>query len=128
MVWTRAPFEATTTISLLSPRARSNAIMSPEGDHTGLESFRPRSIGTSGRTNSGSMCSSACAAHAAAERTTTRRARTSSRVLDLVAIAARRLARLNESRIALELPREKVEVLAPRQARARHQRRLPGDQ
>src|SRR5688500_1598240 len=126
MVWTGAPAVRTTTISLSSPRERSNAIMSPAGDHTGFESLRPRSIGTSGRTNSGSMCSSAAAVHAAAARTTTLSARTSSRVLNLVAVAACRLPRLHEGRVGLELSREEVEILAPREARAVHHRRLPG--
>src|SRR5687768_8272169 len=123
MVCTTAPLELATTISLSSPRARSNAIMSPAGDHTGLESLRPRSSDTSGRTNSGSMCSSAprdkgAKPAAAATRRIPPRTRTISRVLDLVAVAARRLARLHERRVALELAREEVEVLAPREARA----------
>src|SRR5258706_7210985 len=55
MVWTMSPFVRTIAISLLSPRERSNATRSPVGDHTGFESLRPRAMGTSGRTNSGSI-------------------------------------------------------------------------
>src|SRR5688572_26409363 len=132
MVCTMSPLKRTITISLLSPRERSNASISPAGDHTGFESLRPRAMGTSGRTNSGSIpvgaaCSSAKAGSAAAARRTTRE-RTSSLFLDLVAVAARGLAGLHEGGITLELFREEVEVLAPRQARAVHHRRLLGDQ
>src|SRR5947207_16029394 len=55
MVWTVSPLTRTIAISLLSPRERSNATMSPAGDHTGFESLRPRAMGTSGRTNTGSI-------------------------------------------------------------------------
>src|SRR6266850_1070520 len=132
MVWTMSPFRRTTTISLSSPRERSNASMSPAGDQTGFESLRPTAMGTSGRTNSGSSpagsaCSSANAGSAAAANKTSR-GRTSSLFLDLVAVPARRLAGLHESGIGLELFREEVEVLAPRQARAVHHRRLLRDQ
>src|SRR5437667_2092743 len=125
MVWTMSPLRRTTKISLSSPRERSNASMSPTGDQTGFESLRPAATGTSGRTNSGSSpaCSSANAGSAAAANKTSRE-RTSSLFLDLVAVAARRLAGLHESGIGLELFREEVEVLAPRQARAVHHRWL----
>src|SRR6266850_437844 len=132
MVWTMSPLRRTTTISLSSPRERSNASMSPAGDQTGFESLRPTAMGTSGRTNSGSSpagsaCSSANAGSAAAANKTSRE-RTSSLFLDLVAVPARRLAGLHKSGIGLELFREEVEVLAPRQARAVHHRRLLRDQ
>src|SRR5712692_1898919 len=132
MVWTMSPLRRTITISLSSPRERSNAIMSPTGDQTGFESLRPAAMGTSGRTNSGSTpagpaCSSANAGSAAAA-TSTSRERTSSLFLDLVAVPARRLAGLHESGNTLELSREEVEILAPRQARAVHHRRLLRDQ
>src|SRR2546426_11371017 len=132
MVWTTSPLRRTTKISLSSPRERSNASMSPTGDQTGFESLRPAATGTSGRTNSGSSpagsaCSSANAGSAAAANKTSRE-RTSSLFLDLVAVPARRLAGLHESGIGLELFREEVEVLAPRQARAVHHRRLLRDQ
>src|SRR5262245_56034711 len=133
MVCTGAPSERTTTISLSSPRERSNAIMSPEGDHTGFEALRPRSTGKSGRTYSGSIgadapCSSAAAANATAASRTPQGARTSSLFLDLVAVAARGVAGLREVRVALELLREEVEVLAPGEARVVHHRRLAGEQ
>src|SRR5687767_714058 len=114
MVCTRSPFVRTTTISLSSPRARSNAIMSPEGDHTGFESLRPRATGTRGRTYSGSMPTTGSSAHTghAAAAARKRRARTSSLFLDLLAVAQRRLARLRVGRMVLELLREEVEVLA----------------
>src|SRR5216684_7576189 len=132
MVWTMSPLRRTITISLSSPRERSNAIMSPTGDQTGFESLRPAAMGTSGRTNcgstpAGSACSSANTGSAAAASKTSRE-RTSSLFLDLVAVAARRLAGLHESGIGLELFREEVEVLAPRQAGAVHHRRLLRDQ
>src|SRR5467141_3664884 len=132
MVCTMSPLRRTITISLSSPRERSNASMSPTGDQTGFESLRPAAMGTSGRTNSGSTpagsaCSSANAGSAAAANKTSRE-RTSSLFLDLVAVPARRLAGLHESGIGLELFREEVEVLAPRQARAVHHRRLLRDQ
>src|SRR5207249_7526344 len=128
MVWTMSPLRRTTKISLSSPRERSNASMSPTGDQTGFESLRPAATGTSGRTNSGSSpagsaCSSANAGSAAAANKTSRE-RTSSLFLDLVAVSARRLAGLHESVNTLELFREEVEVLAPRQARAVHHRWL----
>src|SRR5712691_8751256 len=143
-----SPLERTITISLLSPRERSNAIRSPEGDHTGFESLRPRAMGTSGRTNSGSIAagspapaatgSSAAAGNATATSRTTKGRRSCiafgpkcwprSRFLDLVAVPARRLAGLHEGRIALELFGEEVEVLSPREARAVHHRRLLRDQ
>src|SRR5712691_2553658 len=133
MVWTMSPLRRTITISLSSPRERSNAIMSPTGDQTGFESLRPAAMGTSGRTNSGSTpagsaCSSANAGSAAAANKTTSRERTSSLFLDLVAVPARRLAGLHEGGNTLELSREEVEILAPRQARAVHHRRLLRDQ
>src|SRR5216684_582561 len=132
MVWTMSPLRRTITISLSSPRERSNAIMSPVGDQTGFESLRPAAMGTSGRTNcgstpAGSACSSANAGSAAAANSTSRE-RTSSLFLDLVAVPARRLAGLHESGNTLELSREEVEILAPRQARAVHHRRLLRDQ
>src|SRR6266850_484404 len=133
MVWTMSPLRRTITISLSSPRERSNAIMSPTGDQTGFESLRPAAMGTSGRTNcgstpAGSACSSANAGSAAAANKTTSRERTSSLFLDLVAVPARRLAGLHEGGNTLELSREEVEILAPRQARAVHHRRLLRDQ
>src|SRR6266849_218135 len=133
MVWTMSPLRRTITISLSSPRERSNAIMSPVGDQTGFESLRPAAMGTSGRTNcgstpAGSACSSANAGSAAAAANSTSRERTSSLFLDLVAVPARRLAGLHESGNTLELSREEVEILAPRQARAVHHRRLLRDQ
>src|SRR5512134_111419 len=132
MVWTGAPFARTTTISRSSPRERSNAIMSPEGDQTGFESLRPRAMGTSGRTYSGSIpagsASPCAAAGSAAAARRTARTRTGSRFLDLVAVAARRLARLHVRRNAFELAREEVEVLAPGEARVVRKRRLLGNQ
>src|SRR6266852_1755437 len=133
MVWTMSPLRRTITISLSSPRERSNAIMSPTGDQTGFESLRPAAMGTSGRTNcgstpAGSACSSANAGSAAAANKTTSRERTSSLFLDLVAVPARRLAGLHEGGNTLELSREEVEILAPRQARAVHHRGLLRDQ
>src|SRR6267154_1763604 len=139
-----SPFARTIAISLLSPRERSNATISPEGDHTGFESLRPRAMGTSGRTNSGSIPagspapaatgSSATADHAgnaiATNRAITGRQKcitvgsARSGFLDLIAIPARPLPGLHEGRIALELFREEVEVLAPREARAVHDRGL----
>src|SRR5882762_11457872 len=144
MVWTTSPLTRTIAISLLSPRERSNAIASPAGDHTGFESLRPRAMGTSGRTNSGSIPAGSPAAggsSAAAGNATVGHANTTNRAsegrqvriafgparfrfLDLIAVPARSLASLNEGRIALELFREEVEVLAPREARAVHHRRL----
>src|SRR6185369_3283743 len=124
MVWTGAPSARTTTISRSSPRERSKAIMSPEGDHTGFESLRPRSTGTSGCTNSGSISPCAAAANPAAANRTAPRARTSSLFLDLVAVAARCFTRLLEVRLALQLLREEVEVLAPGEARSVHDGRL----
>src|SRR6267154_1829580 len=145
-----SPFARTIAISLLSPRERSNATMSPEGDHTGFESLRPRAMGTSGRTNSGSIPagspalaaagSSPTAGNAAAgnasatNRAITERRRCIAfgpprlRFLDLIAVTARPLASLHEGRIGLELFREEVEVLSPREARAVHHRRLLGHQ
>src|SRR6266545_2018411 len=145
-----SPLERTIAISLLSPRERSNATSSPEGDHTGFESLRPRAMGTSGRTNSGSIPagspalgaagSSLAAGNATAgNATATSRAikgrkrgiafgSARSRLLDLIAVSASALASLREGRIALELFREEVEVLAPREARAVHHRRLLRDQ
>src|SRR5262249_17050798 len=114
-------------ICLSSPRERSNAIMSPEGDHTGFESLRPRSTGTRGRTNCGSI-SSAAAASAAAARRKTPRARTSSLFLDLVAVTARRLPGLREVRIALGLFGEEVEVLAQGEAGVVRPRGLARDE
>src|SRR3989337_1800468 len=129
MVCTRSPLARTITISLSSPRERSNAIMSPPGDHTGFESLRPTAMATSGRTNSGSTpAGSAASAGGASAANRTSRERTSSLFLDLAAVPERRLARLRESRMALELFREEVEVLAPRQAGAVHHRRLLRDQ
>src|SRR5882762_11248308 len=120
-----SPFARTIAISLLSPRERSSATMSPEGDHTGFESLRPRAIGTSGRTNSGSIPagspglaatgSSATAGKAAAgNANATNRAISGlqrcitfgsarSGFLDLIAVTARTLPGLHEGRIALEL-------------------------
>src|SRR6266850_6183143 len=136
MVWTMSPLRRTITISLSSPRERSNAIMSPTGDQTGFESLRPAAMGTSGRTNcgstpagpAGSAGSSANAGSAATANKTTSRERTSSLFLDLVAVPARRLAGLHEGGNTLELSREEVEILAPRQARAVHHRGLLRDQ
>src|SRR6266481_5189337 len=132
MICTMSPFARTITISLLSPRERSNASMSPAGDHTGFESLRPLAIGTSGRTNSGSIPAgsegSSANAGSAAAASKTSRWRTRSRFLDLVAVPARRLTRLREGRIALELFREEVEVLAPGEAGAVHHRRLLREQ
>src|SRR5256885_13244657 len=143
MVWTTSPLTRTIAISLLSPRERSNATRSPAGDHTGFESLRPRAMGTSGCTNSGSIpaspaagASSAAAGNAATagQENATSRASEGRRVciafgparllfLDLIAVSARPLASLHEGRIALELFREEVEVLSPREARAVHHRR-----
>src|SRR6266853_1484648 len=50
------------------------------------------------------------------------------RFLDLIAVTARPLASLHEGRIGLELFREEVEVLSPREARAVHHRRLLRDE
>src|SRR5712691_3667038 len=145
-----SPFVRTIAISLLSPRERSNATRSPVGDHTGFESLRPRAMGTSGRTNSGSIpaCSPALEAagsSAAADNATAGSARATSkairgrqrciafgsarlRFLDLIAVSARSLASLRKGRIALELFREEVEIFSPRQARAIQHRRLLRDQ
>src|SRR5712691_10398436 len=123
MVWTVSPLTRTIAISFLSPRERSNASMSPVGDHTGFESLRPRAMGTSGRTNSGSIPagspaaggSSAAAGNATVGHTNaTNRASEGHqwciafgparlRFLDLIAVSARALAGLHEGRIALEL-------------------------
>src|SRR5712691_2539853 len=144
MVWTASPFTRTIAISLLSPRERSNATMSPAGDHTGFESLRPLAMGTSGRTNSGSIPAGSPVAggsSAAAGNATVGHANATNRAseghqwciafgparllfLDLIAVAARALASLHEGRIALELFREEVEVLSPRETRAVHHRRL----
>src|SRR5882672_7468247 len=136
-----SPLTRTIAISLLSPRERSNATTSPAGDHTGFASLRPRAMGTSGRTNSGSIpavspalaatgsspaAGHACAGNASAtnraikgrQRGITHSARL--RFLDLIAVAARPFASLHEGRVALELFREEVEVLSPREARAVH--------
>src|SRR5712692_3805365 len=142
MVWTMSPFARTIAISLLSPRERSNATMSPEGDHTGFESLRPRAMGTRGRTNSGSIPAGSPALEAtgsspaptgnatATSRVITERQRCiafgSARLLflDLIAVPSRPLASLHKGRIALELFREEVEILSPREARAVHHRGL----
>src|SRR4029077_13984586 len=132
-------------ISLLSPRESSNATRSPAGDHTGFESLRPRAMGTSGRTNSGSIpagspaLTAAGSSAAAGNAIATSRAITGRqscitfgaprlRFLDLIAVPARPFASLHEGRIALELFREEVEVLSPREARAVHHRRLLRDE
>src|SRR3989441_9514119 len=146
MVWTMSPFARTIAISLLSPRERSNATMSPVGDHTGFESLRPRAMGTRGRTNSGSIPAGSPALEAtgsspaptgnatATSRVITERQRCiafgSARLLflDLIAVPSRPLASLHKGRIALELFREEVEILSPREARAIHHRRLLRDQ
>src|SRR5882672_7729306 len=139
-----SPFARTIAISLLSPRERSSATMSPEGDHTGFESLRPRATGTSGRTNSGSIpagsselaaTGSSASARNAGNAIATNRAITGhqrcitfgsarSGFLDLIAVPARALPGLHEDRTAFELFREEVEVLAPREARAVHHRGL----
>src|SRR6266581_2998593 len=141
-----SPFVRTIAISLLSPRERSNATRSPVGDHTGFESLRPRAMGTSGRTNSGSIPAGspafeAAGSSAAADNATAGSARATSRAirgrqrciafgsarlrfLDLIAVSARSLASLHKGGIAFELFREEVEVLSPRQARAVHHRGL----
>src|SRR5437660_1066977 len=144
MVWTTSPLTRTIAISLLSPRERSNATRSPAGDHTGFESLRPRAMGTSGRTNSGSIPAGSPAAGGssrAAGKATAGHADATSKAsekrhvciafgparllfLDLIAESARPLASLHEGRIALELFREEVEILSPREARAVHHRRL----
>src|SRR5712691_10725384 len=150
MVWTTSPLRRTIAISLLSPRERSNATTSPAGDHTGFESLRPRAMGTSGRTNSGSIPAGSPARAAAGSSSAAGNATAGNaiatnkaikgrqrcitfgaarlRFLDLIAVPARRLASLHEGRIALELFREEVEVLAPREARAIHDCRLLRDQ
>src|SRR5467141_1371537 len=148
MVWTTSPLMRTIAISLLSPRERSNATRSPAGDHTGFESLRPRAMGTSGRTNSGSIPAGSPAAggsSAAAGSATVGHANATNRAserrqwciafgaarllfLDLIAVPSRPLASLHESRIALELFREEVEILSPREARVIHHRRLLRDQ
>src|SRR5258708_20549015 len=129
-------------ISLLSPRERSNATRSPAGDHTGFESLRPRAMGTSGRTNSGSIPagspalaaagSSPTAGNAAAgnasatNRAITERRRCIAfgpprlRFLDLIAVTARPPASLHERRTGLELFRAEVQLLSPRAARPLH--------
>src|SRR5260370_40087108 len=124
----------TIAISLVSARERSSATMSPEGDHTGFESLRLRAMGTSGRTNSGSIPagsaelavtgSSATAGNAGNAIATNRAIKGRQRYitfgsarsgfLDLIAVPARPLPGLHEGRIAFELFREEVEVLAPR--------------
>src|SRR5256885_394569 len=148
MVWTTSPLTRTIAISLLSPRERSNATRSPAGDHTGFESLRPRAMGTSGLTNSGSIppgspaaggSSAAAGSATAGHANATSRAREERQVciafgsarllfLDLISVPARALASLHEGRIAFELFREEVEVLPPREARAVHHRRLLGHQ
>src|SRR5437667_1028340 len=147
MVWTTSPLTRTIAISLLSPRERSNATRSPAGDHTGFESLRPRAMGTSGRTNSGSIPPSPAAggSSAAAGNATAGQANATSRAsegrqvciafgpaqslfLDLIAVSARPLTSLHEGGIAFELFREEVEILSPREARAVHHRRLLGHQ
>src|SRR5258708_1305742 len=137
-------------ISLLSPRERSNATRSPAAAHTGSGSLGARGMGRSGRTNSGSIPagspalaaagSSPTAGNAAAgNASATNRAITERRryiafgpprlrFLDLIAVTARPLASLHEGRIGLELFREEVEVLSPREARAVHHRRLLRDE
>src|SRR6266513_49741 len=123
-------------ISLLSPRDRSKATTSPAGGHPGFESLRPRAMGTSGRTNSGSMPPGSAALAAAGssppagKATATNRAITGrqrgithsarSGFLNLITVPARPLASLHKGRIALELFREEVEVLPPREACAVH--------
>src|SRR6266571_2380762 len=146
MVWTMSPLMRTIAISLLSPRERSNATTSPAGDHTGFESLRPRAMGTSGRTNSGSIPAGSPGLEATGSSpaptgntTATSRVITGRRrciafgaarllFLDLIAVPSRPLAGLHKSRIALELFREEVEILSPREARAVHHRRLLSDQ
>src|SRR6266849_2293354 len=150
MVWTVSPLTRTIAISLLSPRERSNATMSPAGDHTGFESLRPRAMGTSGRTNSGSIPAGspaleAAGSSAAADNATAGSARATSRAirgrqrciafgsarlrfLDLIAVSARSLAGLRKHWIALELFREEVEIFPPRETRAVHHRGLLRDQ
>src|SRR6266704_3508305 len=145
-----SPFVRTIAISLLSPRERSNATRSPVGDHTGCESLRPRAMGTSGRTNSGSIPAGspaleAAGSSAAADNATAGSARATSRAirgrqrciafgsarlrfLDLIAVSARSLAGLRKHWIALELFREEVEIFSPREARAIQHRRLLRDQ
>src|SRR5713101_3265853 len=145
-----SPFVRTIAISLLSPRERSNATRSPVGDHTGFESLRPRAMGTSGRTNSGSIPAGspaleAAGSSAAADNATAGSARATSeairgrqrciafgsarlRFLDLIAVSARSLAGLRKGWIALELFREEVEIFSPREARAIQHRRLLRDQ
>src|SRR5258706_16048391 len=133
MVWTTSPLMRTIAISLLSPRERSNATRSPAGDHTGFESLRPRAMGTSGRTNSGSIPagspaaggSSAAAGNATAGHANARgRASERSQMgiafgpggllfLDLIAGPARPLPSLPEGRIAFQLFREEVEGPSP---------------
>src|SRR5438552_3056957 len=147
MVWTVSPLTRTIAISLLAPRERSNATRSPAGDHTGFESLRPRAMGTSGRTNSGSIPASPApgGSSAAAGNATASQANATSRAsegrqvciafgpaqslfLDLIAVSARPLTSLHEGGIAFELFREEVEILSPREARAVHHRRLLGHQ
>src|SRR6266849_6234438 len=145
-----SPFVRTIAISLLSPRERSNATRSPVGDHTGFESLRPWAMGTSGRTNSGSIPAGSPALEAAGSsaaadnepraarprragpsggaRGASRSGRRDLRFLDLIAVSARSLASLRKGRIALELFREEVEIFSPRQARAIQHRRLLRDQ
>src|SRR6266853_1208449 len=145
-----SPFVRTIAISLLSPRERSNATRSPVGDHTGFESLRPRAMGTSGRTNSGSIPAGspaleAAGSSAAAGNATAGSARAASRAirgrqrciafgsarlrfLDLIAVSAGSLAGLRKRWIALELFREEVEIFSPREARAIQHRRLLRDQ
>src|SRR5260221_5470508 len=143
-----SPFARTIAISLLSPRERSSATMSPEGDHTGFEAVRPRATGTSGRPNSGSIpagssglaaTGSSATAGNAGNAIATNRAITGhqrcitfgsarSGFLDLIAVPARALPGLHADRTAFELFPEEVVVLAPREARAGHHGGLLRDQ
>src|SRR5882762_7801065 len=142
MICTMSPFARTIAISLLSPRERSSATISPEGDHTGFESLRPRAMGTSGRTNSGSIPAGSPGLEATGSSPApTGNATATSRVitgrrrciafgaarllfLDLIAVPSRPLASLHKGRSALELFREEVEILSPREARVVHHRGL----
>src|SRR2546426_8098588 len=146
MIGTMSPFARAIGISLLSPREGSNATMSAVGDHTGFEWLRPRAMGTSGRTTSGSTPAGSPGLEATGSSPApTGNATATSRVitgrrrcivfgaarllfLDLIAVSSRPLASLHKSRIALELFREEVEILSPREARAIHHRRLLRDQ
>src|SRR5260221_7657873 len=150
MVWTTSPLVPTIAISLLSPRERSNATRSPVGDHTGFESLRPRAMGTSGRTNSGSIPTGSPALEAAgssagADDATAGSARATSRAirgrqrciafgsarlrfLDLIAVSAGSPPGLRQSWVALQPSSGEGEKFSPPEARAIQNPRFLPDQ